>query len=109
MKNIGKKFVLVLFVVVDLFMISGCGKKEDKISIVGSWKRDGYVYTFKKDGTGYYEASGKKMNFTYSDKEDKVSILYNGNVEASELKYHIENDKLIIKNRNGKDVEYIKQ
>ena len=109
MKNFWKKVFYLFLILFAFFIVNGCSKKEEKKSIVGSWKRDGYIYTFYNSHTGYYEVSGTKLNFTYKDEGKTISILYNGNVNSSDFEYKFEGNKLIIKNHNGKNMEYIKQ
>ena len=107
-----KKTIISLITAVVLlgsvFMTTGCGKK-DANNIVGSWDHSGFVYTFNKDNTGSYDALGNKMNFTYEDDGEKVSILYTGNTLASSYEYKIEGKKLIIKDSFGNDVEYTRK
>ena len=102
---------LVLILVVTLLALAGCGAKEDKNSIVGSWEYSGggYTYVFNSDKTGCYKVGSTEMNFTYEDDGSKVSILYTGNTMASDYEYKIEGKKLIIKDSFGSDVEYIKK
>ena len=107
MKNLFKSLVVISLVICSVFALTGCGKSEK--GLVGSWAHDKYVYTFNADKTGTYDALGNKMEFTYEDKGDKVSILYKGNTNASEFEYKIDGNKLIIKDSFGSDVEYIKK
>ena len=98
---------LMSVVIVSLFTLTGCGKKEK--TLVGSWVHSSYVYTFNSDKTGTYDALGTKMEFTYEDDGSKVSILYKGNTNASTYEYKIEDNKLIIKDSFGNDVEYTRK
>ena len=105
-----KKVLLGLLVIVSVFFLVGCEKKESKPSLVGSWKHtSGYTYTFKEDGTGDYSYGSTKMEFTYKDKGEEVEILYKGNTMANTFKYRIEGKKLIIKDSFDNDVEYTKK
>lgn len=105
-----KKALLGLLVIVSVFFLVGCEKKEAKPSLVGSWQhKSGYTYTFKEDGTGNYAFSNTKMEFTYKDKGEEVEILYKGNTMANTFKYRIEGKKLIIKDSFDNDVEYTKK
>ena len=97
----------LMAIVVSLFVLTGCGKKEK--TLVGSWDHSGFVYTFNSDKTGTYDALGTKMKFTYEDDGSKVSILYTGNTNASSYEYKIEDNKLIIKDSFGNDVEYTRK
>ena len=100
--------VIATVLMVSVFALTGCGKKGAN-TIVGSWDHSGFVYTFNKDKTGSYDALGNKMNFTYEDDGEKVSILYTGNTAASTYEYKIEGKKLIIKDSFGNDVEYTRK
>jgi len=94
---------LVVMLISCLFVLAGCGKKEESKGLVGSWEytSGGYVYTFNADKTGNYAYGESKKEFTYEDDGSKVSILYTGNTEPLELEYRIEGDKLIIKDSLG--------
>ena len=102
-----KKVLSVLLLLVLLGTVVGCQKREN--SIVGSWKHDSYVYTFNSDNTGSYSSGTNKMEFTYEDDGDKVSILYTGNTKASSYEYQVKGNKLTIKDSFGNDVIYIKE
>ena len=102
-----KKIIFAFLIVVSIITLTAC---KDKNTIVGSWEHTGgYVYTFNDDMTGSYTAGGNKMEFTYKDDGEKVSILYTDNTAASDYAYRIEGNKLIIKDSFGNDVEYIKK
>lgn len=104
-----KKVLLGLLVIVSVFFLVGCEKKNSK-PLVGSWKHtSGYTYTFNEDGTGDYSYGNTKMEFTYEDKGEEVEILYKGNTMANTFKYRIEGKKLIIKDSFDNDVEYTKK
>lgn len=95
---------------VAILALTGCGNKDE--GIVGSWSYSiygstEYVYTFNADKTGNYDAGGSVKNFTYEDKGYKVLIMYDGATMASEFEYRIEENKLIIKDSFGNDVEYV--
>lgn len=104
MKKIFKSLFISLIVFAGVLSLTGCGKDEK--TLVGSWKHGSYVYTFKEDKTGTYNAGGTEMEFTYKDDGKKVSILYKGNTSPLELEYKIEGKKLTIKDSFGSDVEY---
>ena len=113
MKKTLKNIALVLVLLIGVFSIAGCGKKDSKKddvpAIVGTWDHNGYVYKFNKDKTGSYDAKGIKMKFTYEDDGEKVSILYEGNTVASEYAYKVKGKTLIIKDSFDNDVEYTKK
>lgn len=108
MKKSFISIVVATVLMVSVFALTGCGKKAAN-TLVGSWDHSGFVYTFNKDNTGSYDALGNKMNFTYEDAGEKVSILYTGNTAASTYEYKIEGKKLIIKDSFGNDVEYTRK
>ena len=107
MKKTILTLAIILFLAVAVVILTGCGSKSK--GLVGQWGYSSYVYTFNEDKTGSYDAFGTVMNFTYEDKGDTVSILYEGNTSPLELKYRIEKDKLIITDSFGEDVEYTKK
>lgn len=107
MKKMLSLVSLLLVVVSFTLVLTGCGKNAK--TLVGSWAHSSYVYTFNKDKTGTYDALGTKMEFTYEDDGSKVSILYKGNTNASSYEYKIEDNKLIIKDSFGNDVEYTRK
>ena len=113
MKKTLKNIVLVLVLLIGVFTLSGCDKKESKkeetSKIVGKWAHGDFIYTFNKDNTGVYDAAGTKMEFTYEDNGKEISFLYTGNTEPLVLKYKIDGKKLIIKDSFDNDVEYTKK
>lgn len=111
MKKIVLSIALAVVLLASMFILTGCGKSKDsdKAPIIGSWDHSGYVYTFNEDKTGTYELYGSKMNFTYEDDGNKITILYNGNTVPGTYEYRIDGNKLIIKDSFGKDVVYTKK
>ena len=103
-----KKFLTFLTIVlVGVVVLTGCGKKEEKKGIVGSWAYNtNYVYTFNADGTGNYDVYGSKTEFTYTTEGNKISILYTGDTDPFETEYSIDGDKLNIKDSFGNDTIY---
>ena len=107
-----KKYLRVLLVAlvlsVSVLGLTGCGKKEEKITIVGKWQSkeySSYVYTFNKDGTGEYSG----MKFTYTTEGDKISIQYEGSTVPFESTYEINGKELNIKDSFGNDTIYIRK
>ena len=80
-------------------------------SIVGEWEYEsgGYVYTFKADGSGVYDAGGTNMPFTYTATGGKLSITYEGNTEPMVLDYEINGNKLNVIDSLGNDTIYNKK
>ncbi len=83
-------------------------KKEN--TIVGEWVSEEYngsfIYTFKEDGSGNYDASGVQMPFTYTLEGDKLSITYEGDTDPFNTTYSIKDNKLTIKDSFDEDVVY---
>lgn len=101
-----KNIVFTLMIFVLTIILVGCGKE----GLVGSWQSEAYsgayVYTFNADGTGIYNASGNKMEFTYTTDGEKISILYPGNTVPFESTYKIDGNSLNIVDSFGKDTIY---
>ena len=76
--------------------------------LFGKWsdESDKYIYEFKENGEGLYDANGKKMKFTYELKKNKISFLYEGKNSPTELEYEIKGDTLNIKDSFGNDTIY---
>ncbi len=113
MKNVLKIFALVALACVTLFTLVACGEKEgpaDTGSIVGYWQTElaGYdfIYSFNEDGTGYYNAAGTVMPFTYAIEGDNLSILYDGDTEPFDTKYELKGNVLNVKDSSDKDTLY---
>ena len=115
MKKIFTSVLIIVLLIGSILLLTGCGKdnkeKEDKKpTIIGSWKYEGadYTYTFNEDGTGDYNAYGTEMKFTYTTKDNNISILYDGNTSPFETEYSIDGDTLNVKDSFGKDTLYKK-
>ena len=98
---------IVLVLTLSVLILTGCGSEAK--GVVGKWAYSSFVYTFNDDKTGTYDAAGTLMKFTYEDDGTKLSILYEGNTAPLELKYRLEENKLIITDSFGSDVEYTKK
>ena len=105
------KYLKVLVVLVlSVIVLTGCkNRKEKKVSIVGKWAFDSYVYTFNEDKTCSYDAAGTLMKCTYEVDGDKLSILYDGNTAPFETTFSIDGKKLNIKDSFGNDTIYTKK
>lgn len=92
---------------------SGGGNNRDGNSLVGDWvsqEYDGaFVYTFKDNGSGNYDAAGVAMPFTYTIDGDKLSILYEGDTDPFETTYKVSGNTLTIKDSFDADVVYNKK
>lgn len=107
-----KKILFGLVALIAMVTLVGCDSSKNDKGLVGSWEykdSSGYIYKFNDDLTGSYTAFGTEMKFTYEDKGDKVSILYDGNTMSSEFEYKIENNQLTIKDSFGSDVIYVRK
>jgi len=107
-----KKTILTIAIILILstcvVTLTGCGEKKVE-GIVGKWAYSSFVYTFNEDKTGTYDVSGNVMDFTYEDDGSKISILFTGNTSPLELNYRLEDNKLIITDSFGEEVEYTKK
>ena len=78
--------------------------------LLGDWYSEdfdgAFVYTFKADGTGNYDAAGTDMPFTYTAADGKLSIQYEDVDVPWETVYTIDGDKLTVKDDLGEDVVY---
>ena len=101
-----KKTLVVALLLVGVLTLFGCTKKE---GLVGKWAHGSYVYTFNEDKTCSYDASGTKMECTYTVDGDKLSILYKGNTAPFDTTYKIDGNKLTIKDSLDNDVEYTRK
>lgn len=102
-----KKGLILGLIAVASVGVVGCEKKDP---IVGKWaygSGDSFVYTFNKDKTCHYSANNK--NCTYTIDGDKLSILFEGDTDAFETTFKIENNKLTIKDSFGSEVVYNKK
>lgn len=100
------KKVLIMFLFVGIFFITGCNKGN---TIVGKWAHGSFVYSFNSDKTCSYDYGNTKMECTYEVDGDNLSITYKGNTVPFKTTFKIEGNKLIIKDSFNKDVEYIKK
>ena len=89
-----KKYLLIILLVIILFITSGCKK-----NIIGKWKSidDDLYYVFNSDNTCYYEMSNARLDCTYEDDGEKISILFKGNTNKNIYNYSFEKSTLIIK------------
>jgi hypothetical protein len=105
MKNTFRGLLLGLILVLGVFIVTACEKKEEKPAIVGTWQyqsSSSYTYVFNEDGTGSYAGS----NFTYTIDGNKLSILYTGNTSPFVSEFSIDGNVLNIKDSFGNDTLY---
>jgi len=102
-----KKILVVVVLCFAVLLLVGCGKK----GLTGSWKSESgnYTYTFKEDGTGTYDVSGTKMEFTYTTEGSKLSITYKGTTAPFETTFEINGNKLNVKDSFGNDTIYVRK
>ena len=89
---------LTLCVLFAASCFAACGS-GGKTALIGSWESieaPGTVYTFNEDGTGTLDASGAVMNFTYTDKDGKLDITYEGASAPQTSTYTIKDGVLSI-------------
>ena len=102
-----KKTLFLSLVLISMIVLSGCGKKTKKNTIVGKWAHSsGYTYTFNEDKTCSYGIAGASMKCTYKVDGDKLSILYDGNTVSFDTTYSIDGDELNVKDSLGNDTIY---
>ena len=103
-----KKLFLGITLLSLLLITTGCKK-----SIVGKWKftdeKSEYYYIFNNDKTCSYEMKVARLDCTYEDKGEKITILYNGSDQARTFEYRFEKGNLIIVDDNGKDNIFTKE
>ena len=116
MKKTVKGLIILTMLLSTVLFLAGCESKknENKAStnpIVGAWKSDEgeYTYHFNEDGSGYYDVSGTKMEFTYKTENGKIAITYKGNTSPFETDYEIKDNVLNVKDSFGRDTFYKKQ
>ena len=102
-----KKYQLVISLFLLLILTTGCKK-----TIVGKWEAiettNQYYYIFNDDKTCSYEMTVARLDCTYEDDGEKLSILYKGKEIANTYQYHFDGDTLIIKDDTGKDNKFAK-
>lgn len=103
-----KRFVLFLVLCSFLLLNTGCGNQ----SIVGKWKsydtKDSYYYIFHLNHTCSYEMKNARLDCTYDDDGEILTILYKGNTNKSVYTYHFEKNTLIIQDESHKNHIFIK-
>ena len=105
-----KKYLLaiipVLIIVVFLVLTT-----EYKNSIIGKWKaietNDEYYYIFNEDKSCSYEMNVARLDCTYEIDDTNLTILYDGNKNASTYKYKFDKHTLVITDNSGKDNKFV--
>lgn len=78
---------------------SSNGSDNNKSALIGTWESveaPGTSYTFGEDGKGSLDANGSVMNFTYTDKDGKLELTYDGTSSAQVSNYTIKDNVLSI-------------
>jgi len=100
-----KKYIFILLLLV---VITGCKK-----SIIGKWKaietNNEYYYMFNKDKTCSYEMTVARLDCTYEEDGEKLTILYKGNEKPKTYQYRFDGSTLIIRDDTGKDNKFTKE
>ena len=105
-----KKCLLGITLILLLMLTIGC-KKNDK-SVIGKWKSyesdNEYYYLFNKDKTCSYEMTVARLDCTYEDDGENITILFKGNEKPNVYQYRFDGNKLIIIDSAGKDNKFTK-
>ena len=118
MKKAFRIVLAALLLASMLLALTACGGSNEPETpadpakaIVGQWKykSGNYVYTFKDDGTGSYDAAGTLMEFTYEIDGENLSILYSGSSAPFKTTFSINGKELDVKDSNGNSTIYIRQ
>lgn len=100
-----KKYIFILLLLV---VITGCKK-----SIIGKWKaietNNEYYFVFNKDKTCSYEMTVARLDCTYEEDGEKLTILYKGNEKAKTYQYRFDGSTLIIRDDTDKDNKFTKE
>ena len=101
------KFLLGTILLFLLLLTTGCKK-----SIIGKWKsvdaKTEYYYYFNNDKTCSYEMKVARLDCTFEEENNKLTILYDGNDNPSFFEYRFEGKALIITDSTGRDNKFIK-
>ena len=100
-----------LLIIIAIFMLTSCKEKKEIPNIVGTWKfQDSEIikYTFNEDGTGTYNVANESVEFTYTIKDNILSITYKGYNNSVDAEYNVDGNYLNIKDLNDKYATYIK-
>ena len=124
MKKTIKSFAIVLLFAAFIFSLAGCEKdnaptnEEKKApSLVGTWelKDPDYtsIYVFNEDGKGTYTlTAGDESDtsaFTYKVEETKLLVTYEGDEEATDLKYTLNGNTLVIRDSFDEEMTFTKK
>ena len=104
MNNIFIYRVLLLLLLLNI--------KYKNITIVGQWKsidnENEYYYIFNEDKTCSYKMPVARLNCTYEDDGEKLTITFKGKETPITYRYQIDKGVLIIKDISGKENKFVK-
>ena len=112
-----KVIISVIAVVIMALTFVSCGNSSNgnkggkEQGLVGEWYyNDNTFYTFNADGTGSYTAFGALVgDFTYTEKDGKLTLNYEGFSMPIVFNYKVEGKTLTIlsgEGNIGSDTEY---
>ena len=112
MKNLTKKLLVFLVLLMSVVMLTGCGKKNEENkeasnSLIGTWvdENETYTYEYKEDGKAVM--NGKEA--TYSIEGDTLTIKYEDSTKLYKYKYTVNNTSLTLENEEGSKFVYVKK
>ncbi len=82
--------------------------KKHARSVLGSWSASGFVYTFKKDGTGVYSYGSGEMKFKYTVDKDTLQLTYENEAEPITTVFSVNGNEMTIRDPLGVDITYTK-
>lgn len=100
------------YLLLSMCMLILCGCSHVKEDIVGNWTSSindvEYTYTFNHDKTGKYSFARNDITFSYNIRKDELYVDYD-NDTSEKYSIVIEDDLLILKDKNGVSQEFFKQ
>lgn len=113
-----RKIVFGLFVILCLFMVTGCGssteeefnKKQgsDEVivdsSIIGAWEKDDVLLVFDLEMNGYRKVGDKEEDYYYTFDENQLVIHYSDSLESFE--YQLDGNQLTLTSSSGEAFTY---
>ncbi len=111
------KNLLIAITIISLVTLTGCGKKENKDPLIGTWEyKDNYMsatFVFKEKGKGTYTlATGSNkatQNITYEKDDKNISIIYGEATVPFKTTYRIEDDTFIMLDSLDNEIKYKKK
>jgi len=115
------KILAVVLTLVMLVSLAACGgsgsdnndNNEAKSALIGKWESvdaPGTFYEFNEDGKGVLSGTGYSMDFTYTEKDNKIELSRDGELLTFKYEYAIEGDTLSLKDEEtGTTLTYSKK